>query len=97
MLRGLTDTSFEADLSAGLRAEVHGTAATVKDAMNLRDVVRGMVGIGRLRVPDNQPDLLRLWDGITVDQQERSITIRADITQDLIERLVQMLSQNRPG
>jgi hypothetical protein len=65
--------------------------ATEKDAMSLRDTVRGVVGLGRLSVPENQPELLKVWDGITVDQVGRSISLRADIPQDLLDRLVQIL------
>lgn len=88
----LQDYWFEADFSAGLRSEVHGTTHTEKDAVNLRDAVRGIVGLGRLNVPDNQPELLKVWDGITVDQQGRSVAIHVDVTQDLIDRVVQLLS-----
>ena len=97
IFRSLEETSFQADLSGGLRAEVHGTTATEKDAVNLRDAVRGMVGLGRLQVPVNQPELLRVWDGITADQQGRSIVIRADIAQDLFGKLIQMLSSGPSG
>ncbi|MGA2714819.1 MAG: hypothetical protein ABSG41_17095 [Bryobacteraceae bacterium] len=97
IFRGLEDTSFQADLSTGLRAEVHGTTMTEKDAASLRDAVRGMVGLGRLQVPENQPELLRVWDGITADQQGRSITIRADIAQNLFDKLIQMLSSGPSG
>jgi hypothetical protein len=92
ILQGLEDTSFEADLSMGLFANVHGTTATEKDAVSLRDTVRGMVGFGRLRVPENQPELLKVWDGITVDQQGRSLTIHVDIAQNLLDKLIQMLN-----
>lgn len=89
---GMQDTWFQADLSTGLRSEVHGVTATEKDAMNLRDAVRGIVGLGRLNVPDNQPDLLKVWDGITVDQQGKSISVKADIPQDLFDKMIGMLS-----
>jgi hypothetical protein len=88
----LHDYWFQADFSAGMRAEVHGTTATEKDAVNLRDTVRGIVGLGRLNVPENQPELLRVWDGITVDQQGRSVSLHADIAQDLIDKMVRMLN-----
>lgn len=88
----LHDYWFQADFSAGLRAEVHGTMGTEKDAMNLRDTVRGLVGLGRLNVPENQPELLKVWDGITVDQQGRSISLHGDIAQSLIDKLVLMLN-----
>jgi hypothetical protein len=97
IFRGLEDSSFQADLSSGLKIEVHGTTANEKDAINLRDAVRGMVGLGRLQVPENQPELLRVWDGISAEQQGRSITIRADIAQDLFDKLIQMLSSGPPG
>lgn len=92
IFRGLQETWFQADLSNGLRSEIHGTTSTEKDAVNLRDAIRGVVGLGRLNVPENQPDLLKVWDGIAVDQQARSITIHADIAADLIDKMVQMLS-----
>jgi hypothetical protein len=56
-----------------------------------------MVGLGRLQVPANQPELLRVWDGVTADQQGRSIVIRADIAQDLFDKLIQMLSSGPSG
>lgn len=92
IFRGLRDTWFQADFSAGLKAEVHGVTATEKDAMNLRDAVRGMVGLGRLNVPENEPDLLRVWDGITVEQMGRSISLKAEVAQELIDKMVTMLS-----
>jgi hypothetical protein len=91
IFRGLEETWFQADLSAGVRAELHGTAAAEKDAVNLRDAVRGIVGLGRLNVPENQPELLRVWDGIGVDQQGRSVSVHLDLQQDLVDRLLQML------
>ncbi len=97
IFRGLEDTSFQADVATGLRAEVRGITANEKDAINLRDAVRGMVGLGRLQVPENQSELLRVWDGISAEQQGRSIAIRADIPQDLFDRLIRMLSSGPAG
>jgi hypothetical protein len=97
IFRGLEDTWFVGDFSAGLRADVHGTAAKEQDAANLRDAVKGLVGLGRLSVPEKQPELLKLWDGITVEQMGRAITVHADIPQDLMERVVRLLSASRTG
>ncbi len=97
IFRGLDDMWFEADLSAGLKAKINGRAANEQDAASLRDAVKGLVGFGRLSVPDKQPELLRLWDGIVAEQSGRTITIRADIAQDLIEKLVAMLTTAHPG
>lgn len=98
IFRGLTDVWFEADFSGGLKAEAHGTTAQARDAQNLRDAVRGLVGLGRLSVPESQPELLRLWDGITAEQTGRAIALHIDIAQDLIRKLVEMLgSVARPA
>jgi hypothetical protein len=97
IFRSLQDYWFQADFSAGMRSEVHGTTGTEKDAVSLRDAVRGLVGLGRLNVPDNQPDLLKVWDGITIDQQGRSVSIHADVTQELIDRMVQLLNPGPSG
>ncbi len=97
IFRSLHDYWFEADFSTGMKAEIHATTHTEKDAMNIRDAVRGLVGFGRLQVPENQPDLLKVWDGINVDQQGRSLSIQADIPQDLVDKLVQMLTASPAG
>lgn len=96
IFKGLDEVWFEADLSSGLLADVHGTTATDQDAINLRDAVRGLVGLGRLSVPEKTPELLRLWDGITVEQSSRLIVLKTDIAQELIEKLVQMLGAAGP-
>lgn len=97
VFRSLHDYWFQADFSTGMNAEIHATTHTEKDAMNIRDAVRGLVGFGRLQVPENQPDLLKVWDGVTVDQDGRSIGIRADIPQALVDKLVQLLSPSPTG
>ncbi len=97
IFQGLQDTWFEADLAAGLRAEAHGATKTEQDAVNLRNAVRGMVGLGRLQVPENHSELLRAWDGITAEQQGRSITLRVDIEKDLADKLIEMINSLSPG
>jgi hypothetical protein len=93
IFRKLQETWFEADLRNGLRLEAHGMAADEKDAMNLRDAVRGMVGLGRLNVPEDEPDLLRVFDGITAEQQGRAIMVKADIAPDVVGKLMDLLGQ----
>jgi hypothetical protein len=92
IFRSLQEYWFQADFSSGMKAEIHANTHTEKEAMNVRDAAKGLIGLGRLNTPDNQPDLLKVWDGMSVDQQGRSISIRAEMPQELIDRLVQMLS-----
>ena len=97
IFRSMENTHFQADLSHGLNATAQGQCRTDADAKSLGDAVRGLIGFGRLSVPDNQPELLRLWDGLKVEQNQRTITISANIAQDLIDKLVAVFSIFRGG
>jgi len=91
ILRSLENTTAAADLRAGVNGYINGQCRTEPDAKNLGDAARGLVGLGRLSVPEDQPQLLRLWDGIKVDQQHRSIKITVAIPQELVDKLIDML------
>jgi hypothetical protein len=96
ILRSLENMTFAADLRAGVNGYLTGTCSTEPDAKNLGDTVRGLIGLGRLSVPEKQPELLRLWDGIKVDQQQRTVTITVMVPQVLLEKLLDWLKL-RPG
>lgn len=92
IFKGIESTWFSASVNSGFHASIHATAATEKDAMNLRDTAKGLIGLGRLMVPQDKPDLLRFWDGISVEQTGRFFTLNGDIGGDLIDQMVQVLS-----
>jgi hypothetical protein len=92
IFKGIQNTWFSADVSSGFTGGIHCMTATEKDAQNLRDAAKGLIGLGRLSVPENKPDLLKFWDGFTVEQDGRSFSLSADISGDLIDEMAQMLS-----
>jgi hypothetical protein len=92
IFKGIESTWFSASVTSGFEASIHCTTATEKDAMNLRDTAKGLIGLGRLSVPQGQPDLLRFWDGLTVEQAGTEFTLNADIAGDLIDQMVQLFS-----
>ncbi len=91
ILGSLENTTAAADFRTGLNGYVNGLCRTEPEAKNLGDAARGLVGLGRLSVPEKQPELLRLWDGIKVDQQQRTIKITVAIPQDLVDKLIDLL------
>jgi hypothetical protein len=97
IFRSLQNTLLEADLRNGLKAIAEGDCTSAQDAKTLSDAARGMVGMGRLNTPENQPDLLRLWDGIKVEQQDKKVILTADIGQDLIDQLLKLVQSNAPN
>ncbi len=92
IFRGIETSWFSATVASGLQAGIHCTTGTEKDAVNLRDTAKGLIGFGRLSVPQNRPELLRFWDGISVEQNGRDFTLNVDIAGDLIDQMVQMFS-----
>jgi hypothetical protein len=92
IFKGIEHSWFTASVTAGFQGAIHVTTATDTDAVNLRDTAKGLVGLGRLSVPQEQPDLLRFWDGITVDQAGRDLTLDINIPGDMVDQMVRMLS-----
>jgi hypothetical protein len=91
ILQSLENTTAAADLRTGINGFLNGLCRTEADAKNLGDAARGMAGLGRLSVPENQPELLRLWDGIQVEQQQRTVKITVFIPENLLEKLIDLL------
>ncbi len=94
---GMKSSWFQADFSTGLRIDLHGSTSTDQDAIALRDMAKGLIGFGRLSVPENQPEMLKLWDGFSVEQAAREVTIQADIALPLLDKLMQMLNSGANG
>lgn len=84
-----------ADLRAGLKLTARGVCRTEEDARTLSEGLRGLIGLARLTSPDNRPELLRAYDGIRVEQHQQSVTLAAEIPQDLLDPLIARFSQ--PG
>jgi hypothetical protein len=51
-------------------------------------MLRGLVGFGRLNTPDNQPEMLRLYDAIQVTQEQQQAKVTANVPQDLADRFL---------
>jgi hypothetical protein len=89
-MQSIQQATAIADLRSGLVGNITGECKTEQDAKSLGDAARGMVGLGRLNVPENRPELLRLFDGIKVEQKQRTIQVNVNISADLIDRMRQM-------
>ena len=93
ILGSLENTTAAADFRTGVNGYINGLCRSDQDAKNLGDAARGLVGLGRLSVPENQPELLKLWDGIKVDQEQRTVKITVAIPQDLVDKLIDLLGK----
>ena len=90
VLRAIDSATLGMDLSKGIAVTAEVTSKTERDAKFVHDMVKGVVGLGRLNTPDNRPELLKLYDAIQVTQQQTKTKVEADIPADLADRFLDM-------
>jgi hypothetical protein len=78
------------DLSHGLNASAEVNCKTERDAKFVHDMLRGIIGFGRLNTPDKQPEMLKLYDAIEVTQQQTRAQVKADIPQELADKFLDL-------
>lgn len=89
-LRGVDTATLGMDLSKGFDAIAVVNCSTERDAKFVHDLLRGLIGFGRLNTPDNQPDLLKLYDAIEVSQKQAETKVTADVPQDLADKFLDL-------
>lgn len=89
-LRSVDTATLGMDLSKGLDAIAVVNCNTERDAKFVHDLVRGLVGFGRLNTPDNQPDMLKLYDAIQVTQQQAQARVTANVPQELADKFLDL-------
>jgi hypothetical protein len=90
VLRSVETGTLGMDLSNGLHLRVDVNCKSERDAKFVHDMVKGVVGFGRLNTPDNHPEFLKLYDGIQVTQQQTRANVAADIPQDLADKFLDL-------
>jgi hypothetical protein len=93
VLQAVDSAALGMALSKGLDAIVRINSKTERDAKFVHDMVRGLVGFGRLNAPDNQPELLKLYDAFQVTQQQTLTVVQADIPADQTDRFLDLLQK----
>lgn len=90
ILQSVNTATLGVNFSHGIDALALVNSKTERDAKFIHDMVRGLVGFGRLNTPDNQPDLLKVYDGIQVTQMQSQAKITADIPADLVDKALNL-------
>jgi hypothetical protein len=75
-------------LRTGINGVALGQSATEKDAQDLEGALKGLIGLGRLSTPANQPDSQRIWDGFRVTEQDKKVKLYVDQPQEMVEKLI---------
>lgn len=97
VFRSIENVAMSIDLTTGFNLAATGICSTDKDAKGLHDLLRGLIGFGRLSTPTDRPEMLRFFDGIKVDHTERTVKLNADVPMDLVEYFIRITGNRRPA
>ena len=89
-LRSVNRATLGMDVSHGLQLAVKITCNTEQDAKFVHDLLKGVIGLGRLNTPDNQQEMLKLYDAIQVSQQQNRTDVDATITQEQTDKFLDL-------
>jgi hypothetical protein len=88
-------TAFSARFDTGSHFEAHFLCKSAEGAQRVNDALRGLTGLARLSTNDNELDLLRMWDAVSISKDRQSVRVKADFTADLSDKLIAQLGALR--
>jgi choline dehydrogenase-like flavoprotein len=92
LLNAIEDIRFSVDLRDGIQAAASGNCLNNENAAIIDGSLRAMLSLGRLNVARRDPDLLRAYNGIRVEQHGRAVRLTAAIPRDAADKLIARLS-----
>lgn len=95
VFQSLENVSMTMDLSDGLNLAAAGLCNDEKNARQLHDMLRGLIGFGRLSTPSDRPELLRFFDGVRVDHDHRKVKVDAAVPMDLVDQFLAVTEGER--
>lgn len=81
------------DTGTHLQAEI--VCVSKEGAQRVHDALRGGIGLARLTTRDGQSDLLKLYDAVQVSQDQQTVHIKADVSAELTDKLLDYLPSIR--
>jgi hypothetical protein len=85
------------DLSQGMKVRLEGDAENGETAKRVNDTIRGLIGLGRLNSPTDQPQMLKALDALRVSTKENQVFIDAAFTMAQLDELQKTFSAFGPG
>ena len=91
MLKSLKGGTYHMRIDTGVHARATGSFADAESAKNLGDMARGLLAVVKLQVAKQQPDLLRVLDGIQVSNSGAILTVSVEEPGELLSRQLRQL------
>jgi len=97
MLKSLKSGTYQMHVDSGIQARAVGNFTDVESAKNIGDLVRGALAVAKLQIAQQQPDVVKLLDGIQVTNSGSTLTLRIDESGELLKKLKDLRSMPIPG
>ena len=80
LLGSLESSTVAVNLKDGVHAVIDASCPTEKDGKILHDTLRGLLGLARLNLPENNRDMLKLLDEVQVVQNLTKVKLEMNFT-----------------
>ncbi len=97
VFRSMETAAMTLDFTNGVNLSATGLCANEKDARQIHDLLRGLIGFGRLSTPSEQLEMLRFFDAIKIDHADRQVKVNADVPMDMLEKFLKLTGRQRPA
>lgn len=94
LVKTLGRATLHADLASGIKLEAEGEYPTPELARQVQDTIRAGIGILRLRTPDSEAAMLKVYDGIRVEARQNRIVVNIDAPFDFIDAILKTTRSN---
>jgi len=91
----VSGTSIGVRFDSGLHFQARIVCKSPEGAQRVNDALRGLIGFARLSTQDNQLDLLRMWDAISISKDQQAVLVKADLASDLTDKLLAQVAALR--
>jgi hypothetical protein len=88
----VSGTSLGLRFDSGTHLQVLLICKSPEGAQRIQDTLRGLIGLARLSTHDNELDLLRMWDAISISKDQQTVHVQMDLPADLTDKLIAQLS-----
>ena len=88
----VSGTSLGLRFDSGTHLQARLICKSPEGAQRIQDTLRGLIGPGGLSTHDNELDLLRMWDAISISKDQQTVRVEVDLAADLTDKLIAQLS-----
>jgi len=78
------------DLREGLTGVARADCSSEENAQQVEGALRALIGIGRLSVPKNQPELAQAYDRVRVTQEAKRVKLYLDVPEAMVDKFLGM-------